>query len=68
MPGKALIVALAADVLVGTILTRVGIPGLMPLTWSQTLAILAYAAVSCLIVNDAVKVVIIKWRVPAAAA
>ena len=68
MPGKALIVALAADVLVGTILTRVGIPGLMPLPWSQTLAILAYAAVSCLIVNDAVKVVIIKWRVPAAAA
>ena len=68
MPGKALIVALAAEVLVGTILTRVGIPGLMPLPWSQTLAILAYAAVSCLIVNDAVKVVIIKWRVPAAAA
>jgi plasma-membrane proton-efflux P-type ATPase len=68
MPGKALIVALAADALVGTILTRVGIPGLMPLTWSQTLAILAYAAVSCLIVNDAVKVVIIKWRVPAAVA
>ena len=68
MPGKALIVALAADVLVGTLLTRVGIPGLMPLPWSQTLAILAYAAVSCLIVNDAVKVVIIKWRVPAAVA
>jgi len=68
MPGKALIVALAADVLVGTILTRVGIPGLMPLPWSQTLAILAYAAVSCLIVNDAIKVVIIKWRVPAAVA
>ena len=68
MPGKALIVALAAEVLVGTILTRVGIPGLMPLPWSQTLAILAYAAVSCLIVNDAMKVVIIKWRVPAAVA
>jgi H+-transporting ATPase len=68
MPGKALIVALAADVLVGTILTRVGIPGLMPLPWSQTLAILAYAAISCLVVNDAVKVVIIKWRVPAAVA
>jgi len=68
MPGKALIVALAADVLVGTILTRVGVPGLMPLPWSQTLAILAYAAVSCLIVNDAIKVVIIKWRVPAAVA
>ena len=68
IPGKALIIALAADVLVGTILTRVGIPGLMPLPWSQTLAILAFAAVSCLIVNDAMKVVIIKWRVPAAVA
>ena len=34
----------------------------------QTLAIFAYAMVSCLVVNDAVKVVMIKWRVPAAIA
>jgi H+-transporting ATPase len=40
----------------------------LPLPWSQTLAILAYAMVSCLVVNDAAKVAMIKWRVPTAAA
>ena len=52
----------------GTVLTRVGLPGLLPLPWWQTLAIFAYAMVSCLVVNDAVKVAMIKWRVPAAVA
>ena len=68
MPSKALIAALAADALTGTILTRLGLPGLMPLPWSQTLMIFAYALVSCLVVNDAVKVVMMKWRVPTAIA
>ncbi len=68
MPSNALIAALAADALVGTVLTRVGLPGLAPLPWPQTLAILAYAVVSCLIVNDALKVALIKWRVPSAIA
>jgi hypothetical protein len=36
------------------------------LPWPQTLAIVAYALVSCLVVNDTVKVVMIKWRVPTA--
>jgi plasma-membrane proton-efflux P-type ATPase len=63
MPSKTLIAALAADSLVGTVLTFVGLPGLMPLPWWQTLAIFAYAMVSCLVVNDAVKVAMIKWRV-----
>jgi hypothetical protein len=60
--------ALMADALVGTILTRVGLPGLMPLPWSQTLAVFGYAMVSCLVVNDGVKVLMIKWRVPTAVA
>jgi hypothetical protein len=60
--------ALTADALTGTILTRVGLPGLMPLPWWQTLSIFAYAMVSCLIVNDALKVVMIRWRVPTAVA
>jgi hypothetical protein len=34
----------------------------------QTLATFAYAMVSCLVVNDAVKVAMIKWRVPNAVA
>jgi hypothetical protein len=68
MPGKTLIAALAADVLIGTVLTFVGLPGLMPLPWWQTLAIFVYAMAVCLVVNDAVKVAMIKWRVPAAVA
>lgn len=68
MPSKALMAALILDPLVGTILTRVGLPGLMPLPWSQTLSILFYAMVACLVVNDAIKVIMIKWRVPTAIA
>jgi magnesium-transporting ATPase (P-type) len=68
MPSKALMAALIADPLTGTILTRVGLPGLMPLPWSQTLAIFAYAMVACLMVNDAVKVLMIKRLVPTAIA
>ena len=68
MPSKSLMAALTADALVGTVLTLVGLPGLAPLPWWQMLAIFGYALVSCLVVNDAMKVVLIKWRVPAAVA
>jgi H+-transporting ATPase len=68
LPSKTFLSALAADAVVGTVLTRVGLPGLMPLPWMQTLAIFVYAMVSCLIVNDAVKVAMIKWRVTNAVA
>jgi H+-transporting ATPase len=68
MPSRMLIAALAADALTGTILTRVGIPGLAPLPWGQVLVILGYAMVSCLIVNDAIKVLMIKWGAPTAIA
>jgi plasma-membrane proton-efflux P-type ATPase len=67
-PSKTFLSALVADAITGTILTRVGLPGLMPLPWWQTLAIFAYAMVSCLVLNDAVKVAMIKWRVPGAVA
>jgi plasma-membrane proton-efflux P-type ATPase len=68
MPGRTLVAALLADVLAGTTLTFVGLPGLVPLPWWQTLAIFAYAMVACLFVNDAMKVAMIRWRVPAALA
>jgi magnesium-transporting ATPase (P-type) len=68
LPSKTFLSALAADTLTGTALTFVGLPGLMPLPWLQTLAIFAYAMVSCLVVNDAVKVAMIRWRVPNAVA
>ena len=68
MPSQTLVVALVAEAFTGTVLTRVGLPGLMPLPWWQTLTILGYAMVSCLVVNDALKVALIKWRVPTAVA
>jgi len=68
MPSKTLMAALAADAPTGTVLTFVGIPGLAPLPWWQMLVIFAYAMVVCLAVNDPVKVVLIKWRIPSAEA
>jgi H+-transporting ATPase len=64
MPSKTLVAALTADVLAGTALTFVGLPGLTSLPWWQTLTIFGYAMVACLVVNDTVKVAMIKWRVP----
>jgi hypothetical protein len=64
LPSKTFLLALTADAFTGTVLTFVGLPGLMPLPWWQTLAIFVYAMVACLGVNDTVKVGMIKWRVP----
>jgi len=64
MPSKTLMAALIANVLIGTVLTFVGLPDLMPLPGWQMLAIFVYAMVACLVVNDTVKVMMIKWLVP----
>jgi H+-transporting ATPase len=68
LPSKTFLLALAADALAGTALTFVGLPGLKPLPWRQTFAVFIYAMVACLGFNDAVKVAMIKWRVPDAVA
>jgi plasma-membrane proton-efflux P-type ATPase len=68
MPSNTLMIALTAEALVGTVVTRVGMPGLMPLPWSQMLTIFVFAVFSCFLVNDALKVALIKWRVPTAIA
>jgi len=68
LPSRTLLAALALDAMVGTTLTYVGLPGLKALPGWQSLAIFAYAMISCLVVNDVIKVAMIKWRVPAAVA
>ena len=68
MPSRTLVIALVSVTFLGTTLTFLGLPGLMTLPWQQTLAIFAYAMISCLVVNDSIKVAMIKWRVPAEAA
>jgi H+-transporting ATPase len=67
LPSGTLMAALAANALAGTALTLVGLPGLMPLPWRQVAAVFGYAMVSCLVINDALKVALIRWRAPAAA-
>jgi H+-transporting ATPase len=64
MPSKTLAASLVAEVAVGTILTLVGLPGLAPLPWWQTLAIFVYAMFSCLIINDSLKVAMIRRQTP----
>jgi len=59
MPSKMLLLALAANALVGTILTFVGLPGLVLLPWWQMLVVFVYAMVACLGLNDAIKVLMI---------
>jgi H+-transporting ATPase len=68
LPGKSFMAALIAGALTGTVLTFVGLPGFQPLPWGQTLSVFAYAMVSCLVINDALKVAMITWRVPNAVA
>jgi plasma-membrane proton-efflux P-type ATPase len=67
LPSKTFMSALAADAIVGTALTFAGLKGLTPLPLWQTLGVFGYAMLSCLALNDAVKVALIKWRVPTAA-
>jgi H+-transporting ATPase len=64
MPSKLVVAAVVAETLIGTSLMFVGLPGLAPMPWWEALAIFGYAAVSCLVVNEVVKVVLIKWRRP----
>jgi plasma-membrane proton-efflux P-type ATPase len=68
LPSKTFLLALGADALTGTVLTFVGLPGLKPLPWWQTLAVFVCAMVACLGVNDALKVAMIRWRVVSAVA
>ena len=68
MPSKTLAVSITSVALIGTVLTFVGIPGLMPVPGSLTLLIFAYSMVVCLLLNDTLKVMMIRWRVPAAVA
>ncbi|MHB8909814.1 MAG: plasma-membrane proton-efflux P-type ATPase [Syntrophales bacterium] len=68
MPSRSFLASLVAGALAGTVLTFVGLPGLLPLPWWQTLVVFVYTMVACLVVNDALKVAMIKRLVPTAAA
>lgn len=61
-PSLPLLAGVGAELLVGTILTRVGLPGLPSLPWWQTFVVLGYAMVACLSVNDALKTLLLRRR------
>jgi H+-transporting ATPase len=63
LPSKTFLSALAADAVVGSVMTFMGLPGLKPLPWWQMLALFVCAMIACLGLNDALKVATIKWRV-----
>ena len=65
-PGKTLGAALGADAFAGSLLTLVGLPGLTPIPVTTMLAIFAFAAISCLVINDTLKAAMFKWRIPSA--
>lgn len=65
-PSKALVISLFLDAFLGTLFASVGLPGLTPLPWWQVSFIFGYAMVMGLIVNDTIKILLIKWLVPKA--
>jgi H+-transporting ATPase len=56
MPSTPVLLAVAAEVVIGTAVTFVHLPALTRLPWVDMGMLFAYAMVSCLLVNDAVKV------------
>jgi hypothetical protein len=67
-PSRTLSAALAVEAVIGAVVALVGLPGLPPLPGWQVLAVIGSTAVASLVINDAVKVAMIRWRVPSAAA
>ena len=54
-PSGTLIAALCLDGVAGTVLSAVGIPGLTPVPWHQTVFVLVAALICSLVINDFVK-------------
>ncbi len=65
MPSKPVVAAVIGETVIGTAVTLVGVPGLTPMPWWEALALFGYAAVSCLVVNEVVKVALIRRHKPA---
>ena len=65
-PSNALVISLLLDVLLGTFFALLGISGLIPLLWWQVLFVFGYAMVAGLVVNDLIKILLIKWLIPKA--
>ena len=64
-PSLPLRVSLSIVAVIGTILTCIGLPGLPTLPWPVILTLFLTAIFSCLVVNDRLKVILIRKLLPA---
>lgn len=60
LPSRTLLLAIGIDIVVGTLLATLGLPGLVPLPIGVTLFVLVYALIFSLIVNDFAKCLAIR--------
>lgn len=66
MPSRTLLLALAADLLIGTSLAFIGIPGLAPLPFWLIAMLFGVVMTLSLTLNDRIKVLLVRWLAPAA--
>lgn len=59
-PSEILSAALAADAVAALVLSLVGVPGLVSLDWKSVAAIISYAFIFSLVINDFVKVILLR--------
>jgi H+-transporting ATPase len=59
-PSGILALALLLDAVVGTVVSTIGVPGLTPLPWTQTVFVFSYALIFALLVNDVLKVAMVR--------
>jgi H+-transporting ATPase len=59
-PSNLLLAAIMVSMIAATLVTTVGIPGLMPISLNETLFVIAYSAASSLILNDLIKFILVK--------
>jgi len=61
VPSKTLLTAAILDIIVVGTISTIGIPGLTPIPLTYTLTVIAYYLTLVLLVNDAIKYVLIRW-------
>ena len=65
-PSGVVAAAVIIELVIGSTVTFVRLPELAPLPWEQMLGLFGYAMFSCLVVNEIVKVALIRRLIPAA--
>jgi len=60
MPSKTMLIAVSADLVIGTLIASFGVPGLHPLPLAVTAFVFAYALLFSLVINDFIKHLVFK--------